>query len=282
MNYLSKYTTEVRFICEHLSGLEYSTDGHNVDNVISKSWNKIFTTSVPFFDEEYKSVLCSKILKHYYLREICSETTGIWIMWMNERLEMIMPYYNQLYKSATIEFNPLFDVDITRKSTRNIDATKTETGELTRTSNNTRKTDGTQYVDSTAENTTKISDSTESTTKDLYSDTPQGALTGVETETYLTNARKISNNESNSGTENSSSNGTNDTVYNGTTTDENNVNDNTTNNGKSNSTDDYIETLTGKQGGDTYSKMLNEFRSTFLNIDNMIIDEFKDLFFNLW
>ena len=31
-----------------------------------------------------------------------------------------------------------------------------------------------------------------------------------------------------------------------------------------------------------YSEMLNEFRSTFLNVDMMVINELNDLFMNLW
>ena len=35
-------------------------------------------------------------------------------------------------------------------------------------------------------------------------------------------------------------------------------------------------------GTASYSKMLNEYRSTLLNIDAMIVDEFSDLFMQLW
>ena len=88
---MSKYTTEVRFICESKSGLEMSGGSSDVDKIIANSWNKIFTSKVTFFDEAYRSVLCQKILKHYYLREICSETVGIWTLWMNTRLEVFKP-----------------------------------------------------------------------------------------------------------------------------------------------------------------------------------------------
>ena len=125
---MSKYTTEVRFICESKAGLSESTGCDNVDDIISKSWDKIFTSKAVFFDEKYRSVLCQKILKHYYLREIGSETVGIWKLWLNTRLEEIMPLYNQLYKSALIEFNPLYDVDLKRTHNRKIDSSKQDTG----------------------------------------------------------------------------------------------------------------------------------------------------------
>lgn len=251
---MSKYTTEVRFICENKSGLEVSGGSGDVDNIIANSWNKIFTSKAPFFDESYRSVLCQKILKHYYLREICSETVGIWTLWMNTRLEEVMPYYNQLYESAKIEFNPMHDVDLTRKHERNIGGTNEENG--TRTDNTTGN--GTR-------NTTSGSDETK---RDLYSDTPQGAITGLENENYLTNARKITDNVNGTGNEETN-----------TTS---NVNGTTSSTSVSNTTEDYLETLVGKQGTESYSSLLNKFRETFLNIDMQVIEEFSDLFFGLW
>lgn len=235
---MSKYTTEVRFICESKSGLEVSGGSGDVDNIIAGSWNKIFTSKAPFFDETYRSILCSKILKHYYMREICCETVGIWTLWMNTRLEEIMPYYNQLYESAKIEFNPMHDVDLTREHKR------TENEEAN--SNRTSKSDS---------NSASTNNS-----KELYSDTPQGSITNLENNSYLTNATITENT------------GENTTTLNNTDEATNNVN----------TTEDYTETITGKQGTESFSNLLNKFRETFLNIDMMVIEEFSDLFFGLW
>ncbi|WP_289147658.1 hypothetical protein [uncultured Megamonas sp.] len=311
---MSKYTTEVRFICESKSGLENSSGADNVDEVIAGAWNKIFTSKAPFFDESYRSVLCQKILKHYYLREICCETVGIWKLWMNERLETIMPYYNQLYESELIKFEPLNDVNLTRKHDRTVDGTEERNGETSDTANGTREityngtknttNNGTREVTGTNDTketvTSDTTTSTESneTKRDLYSDTPQGAITGLENENYLTNARKITDNVTSSGSEDTGTTRNidndyteNDTTNNTENTTTNNTENMTTNDtktgtnkvtGTSNTTEDYLETLIGKQGSGTYSKMLMEFRDTFLNIDMMVIDEFKDLFFGLW
>ena len=46
--------------------------------------------------------------------------------------------------------------------------------------------------------------------------------------------------------------------------------------------EDYIESISGKQGSASYSKLLTEFRNTFLNIDMMVIEELSDLFMYLW
>lgn len=230
---MSKYTTLVRFILESKSALDESK-GNNIDNIIANSWDKIFTTNVHFFDETYRKFLCSKILKHYYFREIGMETVGQWVYYMNTKLEEIMPYYNQLYESARLEFEPFIDTNITRTNT----ITKTnESKENGSTSNN---------------------GSNNNVTRDSYSDTPQGGITGVENGTYLTNARKTANESSynDSGTATKSTTGSDNEAHN--------------------------ETVIGKQGTGTYSKYLTEYRNTMLNIDMNVINEFNELFFLLW
>ena len=112
---MSKYTTEVRFICENSAGLSESEGADNVDSILDKCWNKVFNFDFPIFDENYRQILCRKILKHYYTREIAHETVGRWKLALNAKLNEIMPYYNQLYKSELLEFNPFYDVDLTRR-----------------------------------------------------------------------------------------------------------------------------------------------------------------------
>lgn len=279
---MSKYTTEVRFICENKSGLEISGGSGDVDSIIANSWNKIFTSKAPFFDEEYRSVLCQKILKHYYLREICCETVGIWTLWMNTRLEEIMPYYNQLYESAKIEFNPMHNVDLTSKHERNVEGTSKEDG--TRTDNTTgkRTLTGNRDTDNTSVGTRNTTNSSDETKRDLYSDTPQGAITGLENENYLTNARKITDNVNGTGNEETNTTEKSGTDYSETEDTTGKIDGVTSNTGKTNTTEDYLETIIGKQGTESFSSLLNEFRETFLNIDMQVIEEFNDLFFGLW
>lgn len=247
---MSKYTTEVRFICESKSGLSESKGFGSVDEVLNGSWDKIFTSKVSFFDEEYRGVLCKKILKHYYLREIGCETVGIWLLWMNTKLEEIMPYYNKLYESELIKFNPMYDVDWNRKGNK----TGNESGSGSRSTSGNNS--GTNTQSGTSSNTRK----------DLYSDTPQGALTGIESETYLTNARKVSDSE--------------ETGVNASTS--GSYEDSESSSNKVDTTEDYVESVSGKQGGSSYSKLLNEFRETFLNIDMQVIEEFEEMFMGMW
>lgn len=283
---MSKYTTEVRYICESLAGKTESVGFKDVDNVLAASWNKIFTTRVPFFDEAYRPVLCKKILKHYYTREIGAETVGLWQLWVNTRLEEIMPYYNQLYESETLKFDPLKDYDVERSHTKTGKDTKQETGSSDTNRTDSREMTGTQNrTTSGKEDSSSDSDYSDSTTHwDLYSDTPQGAVSGIENENYLTNARKTT--DSGSGTASARAN----TTSSGTDTTSSSQNDSssgstnvaTSTDGTYNSTEAYMEKVSGKTAGGSYSDMLLKFRETFLNIDAMVIEEFQDLFMGLW
>ena len=260
---MSKYTTEVRFICESLAGLKESMDGNAIDVILNLSKDKIFD-EYPIFDEHYRGVLNAKILKHYYTREICAETFGLWKLWLNNTMNEIMPYYNQLYKSALLEFNPLYDTEI------NITRDSWENGSNTNRNDNTR-TENTGIEDK-SHNETDSKGSSHNLNK--FSDTPQGGITGMEVEEnmYLTNA--TINDGNNTG--HAENDGTNNRKINGKIKDEGGST------GSFNTLKDYTERVAGKRGGVTYSKMLTEFRQTFLNIDMMIINELADLFFKLY
>lgn len=110
---MSKYTTEVRFLCESLTGHTESTGLSEVDNILTEASPIIFSFQFPIFDEAYRLPLERKILRHYYTREISEETYGLWKLRLQDRMETIMPYYNKLYESALLSFNPFYDVDLT-------------------------------------------------------------------------------------------------------------------------------------------------------------------------
>jgi hypothetical protein len=243
---LSKYTTEVRFICETASGLGESKGYTDIDTIITNAIPKIFNFTFPIFDENYRTVLEKKILKHFYTREIGEETVGLWKLRLDTKLNEIMPYYNKLYRSELLEFNPLHDVDVDR------------THDLTNDAKNSKN-------KSTKQNTSSTGSSTTSATNyDLFSDTPQGALTGVDNEQYLTTADKVINSE-NDATNSSGS-----------------LDSSGYESGSINTTEKYLESVSGKQGTQSYSSMIMEYRETFLNIDMLVINELQDLFINLW
>lgn len=146
---LSQYTTTFRAIIE--SGFD------------------IGLRDYPIYDEGHRTELNEKIKNHFYFREIGFETAGRFVFILNRTMAEIMPYYNELYKTAALEYDLLKPLDTTE----------------------------TIGSESTGNTKAQSSDSA----KSLFSDTPQGLLqTGdIENEKYLTTATL------NSGSSNSNS-----------------------------------------------------------------------------
>ena len=293
---MSKYTTEVRFICENSAGLSESEGADNVDSVLDRCWNKVFNFNFPIFDENYRQVLCRKILKHYYTREIAHETVGRWKLALNAKLNEIMPYYNQLYKSELLEFNPFYDVDLTRSregrgtrdTTGSTSNTSTESGTNTKSDTVTSKetsSDTSKTTESNSNNTV-----TNDNTLNRFSDTPQNSMDtqGIADSVPLTTVTKVNEdinvNSTGSKTGNVDSSSSVDKTINDTVkgNDSREISGSGTSTENVNSTDKYIETVRGKQGTENYSSLLKKFRETFLNIDMMIIEDCSDCFFTLW
>lgn len=384
---MSDYTTQIRFICESKSGLTESVGFSGIMEAIENSVNSIFNFDWPIFDEAYRVPLEIKILRHFYTREIGEETFGLWQLRLCDRLNVIMPYYNQLYKSELIKFNPMYDVDLTTEHERANDGVmnKSEHADFSREDQSQRDNkrnvvdDGsneTDFVGSknssgtneqiegiTSDNASTGSENSASNSKNWasnissnsgvnegsrsnknvnrFSDTPQGNVNigggpndgnasaeSVFGNGYLTNVT-IVDDETNTNDKNKSESLSDDTSE-GLVNQTINRNDNTTNKtdrslsgtddrsdnersstknytsnvrdsnenekvvgsgshtndvtGKTTTmnTEDFIQRVTGKRGGMTYSKMLDEFRKTFLNIDRMILNDLESLFIGLW
>lgn len=319
---MSTYTTELRYILESYAGLDSSTEYPSVDTVISKARKKLFSFNYPIFDEKYREHLESLICLHYYRREIGFETVGLFKLYLERKMREIMPFYNQLYKSELLEFNPFYDVDLTRDHQLKHNAEENSTNESSNKTNSNENFDNSTAVkssdntnqgvitrdesksssknNSSAKNSTSANSS--SNNKQRYSDTPQGSISDLEKDKYLTNAtindasvkdissatssdeatgsdESTNTHTSNTGTENKHEE-TNNSTYTKTNTSSNNLTDNANKN--SNSLEDYLEHVKGKQGSTSYASLLKEYRETFLNIDLQVIDELNTLFMLLW
>ena len=148
----------------------------------------------PIFDENYRNVLNQKILNHYYMNEIGFETAELFKFFLNNKLNEIMPYYNNLYnvQKTLIDNNLLLN---------DVNLTETLSG-----SNTT----------STSSSSESNNEST-SNNKSLYQDTPQGNISSqnIDSENvYATNItlNKSDNESTMTDVSSSSGNGTNNYI----------------------------------------------------------------------
>ena len=188
---------------------------------IVESGHPIFDFTYPIFDPVYKPILEEKIINHFYFREIGFETVAQFKHFLKSKLNIIMPYYNEQYEAFAKfkTFDPYENKNIKTTENRTVNSEATGTSEGT------------------------------STSRDVFSDTPQAKLQGLD---YATN---LSDGESES---------------------------NTTGNSSASSTDEYVQTITGFDGMKYASEVYDGVKQSFINIDVLIINELNDLFMTVY
>lgn len=302
---MSVYTMELRVAMEALTGATEKEEYSGVDELISNARPLIFDFDYPIFDSSYKSILESKILKYYYFHEICDVPLARWKLMLDNKMNEIMPYYNQLYSSEKLTITPLINESRERSYTK--DTSSTSEGQSTMQSSDTStghtETDETSSgTDNMTENTQGSGTRTGETTSNreetrngqaLTSDTPQGTITDVDDNGYLSGVQRTSESITDEQTVTTSEN-TGDTsqstrtgTTSGTTHSETDTTITTGRSGTDSSTakintlDDYLEKTSGITGV-SQSQLLTEYRNTFLNIDQMVLRELRPLFFLLY
>lgn len=197
----------------------------------------------PIFDENYRNTLNQNILYHYYENEIGFETAPLFRFYLKQKLNEIMPYYNELYKvqKKLIDENLLLNnVNITE----NLQGTNT---------NNTS---------TSASSQSNSSNSGTSNNKNLFLDTPQGdEYKGTINDTnYATNVTFDNNSTNNTIQDTSSNSGT----------------------ANVSGTNAYIKTIIGNNGAKFNIDVLNDIKNKLMNIDLLIINELNDLFMQIF
>lgn len=241
---MATYTTELRRLIEN--GFDLGLDDY------------------PIFDEEYRAVLNKKIIDHYYFCEIGFETAGLFKFQLNTKMREIMPYYNKLYLSEQLEFNPLRDFDETTEETRQRADHESVEGHATDSVTTSGNSSGTS---SSSDTTSSSGD-----TLTVNSDTPQGLVTTstIQANEYASSAAKSHDTSSGTAT--------------GSTTTGNQYIDTKSGTGSSTQTtngtvnDVIARHYFGYGKSKSPSELLEQYRRTFLNIDLMIIKELEELF----
>lgn len=301
---MSVYTTELRYICEFEAGRTESAGLTQIDEIINDSRRAIFGT-YPIFDEAYRGTLETMILKHYYMWEIGAETVGLFKLWLNERMNEIMPKYNLMYKALDFikaRTNPFEDVDLSTthegqddtvgSRAENRSASSSETSTRAEQEAGSRN----ESEAGTSENaTSSTSGSHQTATTDglqKYADTPQGGLSGLLNDMYLTNATKNDNTDNsstsatsasaNAGSDSRDRTGSDSRVRSGADEREGSNTENMSETQSSLTASQYVEKIVGKRSGSSFYADFYEMTSKLKSIDMMIIRDLQDLFMGVW
>lgn len=251
----------VKGVCEEITGMN-SELGDDPISIIQSAVFSVFDFDFPIANENHRQELETKILKNYYFRQICCENVEEWKLRLSNKLNLIMPYYNEMYQSKGYLVDFMDDVNYSRTVSEDTARTGME---------NTRSSQETESSVAANSNESDINTAkTKGKNTDRFSNTPQGSLASIENNTYLTTAdiqdstgetQNVGSNARNSNSETSgSSTGSVDTVN--------------TDNGKRN----MVESVKGKMGTKSKAEMVMEYRRAIINIDNEIVNRLSDLF----
>lgn len=273
---MSQYTTQLLNIVKQMN---YPNNNIPINQQIKNACPFIFDFEYTIFAESYRRTLEEKILRHYLMKEICCETYELWKMFLEDKMNIIMPYYNDLYKTTLWEFDALTDTNLweTYEGSKN----NMENVLSKILGNNSSKFNSSDIL---SENTSLKSDyskdnngNVNETGNNLSSDLPQANYAGID---YGTNLNEIENNStstnhetgSNTDSTNRSTNNTSESITADTLNTENNTN-------RKNSEDEvFTRHTTGLAGKFNPAELLLKYREAIINIDQLIINDLHDLF----
>lgn len=240
---------------EALTGKTSTVDYTGITALMNEARPKLFG-DFPIYNESHRTTLQNLIMGHYLLREIATTPYAQWQFMFNQKLNEIMPYYNELYelKAQALRHNLFDDTEYKRDSKRD----KTLTME--------KGTKDVSTVESMTQDNATFTPGTTSITTEQS--TPQGELENFLDNKYMSGATKatISGDDISSG--DSTSNGTSTTTRSGTDVDTD--------------VDTFSETVKGKMGGRTFAELMSEYRKEIYNIDTMIINDLETMFFSIY
>lgn len=233
---MAVYTTQIKSIVEF-----YANSDKPLLSKVDDALPMIFNFDYPIWSNSYKTTLERKIILHYIMHEIGFETVALWKMFLNQRLNEIMPYYNDLYNSTTFKFLEPYDVNITETIERVLNGNDTTNTNINNSSNS------------------KSNSNVIGLTKNLNLAYPQTQVEGNPSNLfYGTDGNKLDENSTSNTTQNNTSTNSSETK------------------GKSQTTEKMERTQKGNNT--TPWDVIEKYRKSIINIDKMIINDLKDLF----
>lgn len=202
----------------------------------------LFDFDYQFDDQAFKKELEQRVIDYYYDMEINCESVDMFKRKFKARWLRAIPYYNKLYNTTLLQYNPL------------INSKMSEALEQLATASSTSNSSGTSKTDGST-------DSSSSTVLDSVtegSDYPQQPIAGGN---YLASAGKTDSTQTTTGDNTSTATTTNSDEN--TATSENNSS--------------YQKTIEGLSGT-SYQALIAAERENLLRIPNMLIDELKPCF----
>lgn len=265
---MASYTMQLR---EYIEQATQYDETLSTRDKIEQGRSKLFDFEYPIFDPAYKKVFETHFIRKFYMREIGFETEGLFKFHLETWLIINMPYFNKMFESELIQYDPLTNSKVDASHTK----TNGKTQNDSKTVSGTSSTDGTTNSSNSQNSDTTVTD--DKFNRNLESNNPDSRLsiTATDGTGVIEYASRIEeDNENNKRTSNGSTSGTASDVSNVDTT----VSQTDSLTSNINETEDYVQARMGKIGVQSYAKMIQEHRQAFLRIENTMFDEMQQLF----
>jgi hypothetical protein len=251
---------------------------------------KLFDFDYQFDDPQFKKELEQHVIDYYYDYEIGFETPDMFKRRFKARWNRMIGYYNKLYNTTLLEYNPLINYAMNEaleqlsSTTNTQESTSTnqsegETHNQTNTSNQQTSDNNTQS--NTQQDTNGIN-TTNTDTNTKNSDYPHQAIAGGEflngettTEGTSSGTSEQSSTTSSSSRTESNTEGNTNTLSDVTTKDSGTSTGNMSSAGQTDSS--YTKKIEGLTGTN-YQDLITKERENILRISDMVINELKTCF----
>ena len=281
---MSKYTTQIRYICERAAGFNHSVDfGDDYETAVEAGAEYLFDFPIDGSQGNLNLLVKKQFVRHYYTREIGFETVGLFRQKLQSQLLDILPYYDYLWTQARNSIQgELWFLSPTKK--RDITDTTINTGTQANTgtdSQNVTAEDETRNTKNGQRNVSSLKHDINPERKHVESDTPQGNIANIQNSGYASFV-SWDERQDNTYTDSTTETFTNflDAIERETTTA-------TTANHSNTRTDNlttaktYSEIVTGVDNP-KINELLTEYKNTLFNINFAFINEFENLFLQIW
>lgn len=284
---MATYTMQLREIIERAveSERDYYTSSNN--DIIEKGRKQLFNFDYPIFDENYRKVFEKHFIRTFYMREIGFETEGLFKFQLETWLQVNMPYFNKLFESERITYNPLANTIMQRKRNTGKDTERTDKRKTDDETESTTETEGDEKTTNESKETTKDDSETKADNfnRTLDQNTPDSRLeisteNGEGTIEYASNIQESmdDNKQQTKSDSTTEQEGTSNRDENETIDYESSSKGTDDLDSKINETSDYLENEIGKIGEISYPELIQKHRDAFLRVEGEIFREMNQLF----
>lgn len=269
---MATYTMQLRAYIEMFSQYE---DNLTWNERIEIGRKKLFDFYYPIYDDDFRKVFETNIIKNFYMREIGFETEGLFKFRLETWLNINMPYFNKLFESELIKYDPLINASMMTARDKVNNKDQTNDRNILQTS----KTDTQMTGDISQESENESQSVEDNFGRKVGSDNPDSRLQ-LQTEKgkgVIEYASKIDENKvDNKG--NSSSKGNVTSTSSDTNQTESMADKKDKLQSNTDETEHFIERRLGKIGINSQADLIKDYRSALLRVEVQIHKEMQELF----